>query len=539
MRKRSAGISIGTTLLAVALVATLAFTLASLSITHLSLVARTSQSEQARNLARSVVNQAIAGVLEDKSFGTAGEELVVSLAGTEGEGRLTFSEDTAADWGVPRSVNNIAGTGSVEGGQGQVVPVAAVHLVGVGESGTTRHRVEAILIIPPFPFAIASAGPIRSRGSVLIAGLPQGEEPTLDLEKLEPADLLSNFPGAGAIRLGANTTVSGDIQAVGEVVLDDGNIRVLGEVRSQAAPEQIPDLDSEEFDPAAQGLAFDPLSLQSSGTTAGDEPSAVLSGAVRSDGDARFPHGLELDGATLFVDGDLVVENGLRGSGVVVVTGQTRISGGTNLSTENQVALLSEGDITLSGHGPLSSRFHGLLYTDGGLRAEQISLVGTLVARGDPGVDLRDTYVYVEKVPVQEEEAGGLPVDQWFFPLWEPKGAVAAEMPGTVPFLHVVSDGEKLTATCEFTNSGGTFTNPRDFETFLNVLLNPYNGAAMLQAGEIDLTTQEVLDTVYGPGFGGGESGITYVDGTGLVTMTPSQFLKREEGIRLALWREE
>ncbi|MGE0494868.1 MAG: hypothetical protein AB7S38_37000 [Vulcanimicrobiota bacterium] len=532
------GVSVGTTLLAVSLVAVLGFTLASLSVTHLSLTTREANSLQAHNLARSAVRQAMASILEQRSFGlngTAAENLTVRLEGSQGTGRLTFHRDVAEDWRIPVSVNNIQGTASVEGGQAQIVPVAAAHLVGVGESGGVVATVEAILVVPPFPFAIASGGPIVSRGSVLIAGLPAGTEPTLDLTQLDPADLLTNDTSNHSVQLGADTTVAGDIQSAGQVVLDDPTVKVLGEIRSQASPEKIPTLQAEQFDPAALGMAYDTLGDNSLGQQGdgqqgdGQQPTH-LSGAVRSNHSVRFRKGLELDGATLFIDGDLVVEGGLKGSGVVVVKGKTTISGGTSLDTENQVAILSEGDIDLTGVGPMSSRFQGLLYTDGGLRAEQISLVGTLVARGERGVRLADTYVFVEKRAVTEQTES-LPRGNWTFDLSGPgyigQGGGAPlpdEIRGPQPPLQVdiQADGQQFFVT--FTpGPSGTFTDVKGLRTFIQAnIIDPAMAKAILS---------QVLAGMTLPG-------VHYVDGTGLVSMEPSQFLKAEEDIRLALWRE-
>ena len=561
-RQRRRGVSIGASLVAVALIAFIGFTLAGLSVTHLHMVSRTSASQQARHLATSAVSEGMAYVLANSAFGTldsSDEDLTVELKGSPGVGRLTFRQATASDWGIPYSVNNIDGTGSVRGGTDESVPIAAVHLVGVGESQGVTRVVEAVLVVPPFPYAIASSGPIRSQGGVLIAGIPEGAEPTLDVDELEPADLLSNNTSEDSIRLGADTTVSGDVHSAGGIVFDDPSIQVLGEVRTQASPENIPQISADDYDPAVLGMEFTNLTTRPGDQNGGG---SLLAGTVRSSESVSFNDGLTLDGATLFVDGDLTINGGLEGSGVIVVKGRTTISGGVQLDTENQVAILSESDIVLTGHGPLSSRFQGLLYTEGALRAEQVSLVGTLVARGDEGVTLSETYVYQEKkqtvVPTPPTQAGN---DMWEWDLlYQVGGKTRPGILGNGLFVLIpASDPNNPTIRVEFDRDVG-FTpylngvSLGDFEqgnqaSFVGHMHSELFTVMENMAGQGILTDKELEDESLRIAMSiaqqirvgsGGNGGTTVVEEHfgNLLSLGPSQFLKTEERIRLALWRE-
>ncbi len=246
------GVSLGTTLLVVALVVTISFALASLSVTHLNLMGVSSNRVQAENLAHSAITQAIEKILAgDGSFGEeqlAGETITVthSEAPDGAVGLLAFSPTEANSLGLPYSVNNLRGAGSVVGVGHRVVPAAAAHLVGVGRCRGVEKRVECILHVPPFPYAIASSVPIRSVGSLTIAGVT---DPGDMLEvvangtsdpKAVPADLVTNATSAQALVLGGDTVVTGDAQSSGGVELDPDGTKILGEVRTYADPAAIP-----------------------------------------------------------------------------------------------------------------------------------------------------------------------------------------------------------------------------------------------------------------------------------------------------------
>lgn len=381
------GISLGSTLLVVALLATLGFALAGVSISHLSLLAKTTGQQRAQNLARSVVAEAIARVLADPAYGKGRLPTeILEVKSPEGVARLAFDPDTAHDWGVAPSTNNIEGPDSVEGPAGSVVPAASVHLVGVGSADGVTQVVEAYLNVPPFPYAIASSGPVRTQGGVLVAGIKPGQVlgPDPDPADLLPADLLSNATLQDAVYLGANTTISGNVETAGGVLLSDhSSISILGELRQHSGQRPVPEIDTDHFDPQLRGMAYEAVQ--------GDVP-PVVSGAVRSDQSVVANQGLELDGALLFVDGDLSIRGGLKGNGVVVVTGRTTVEGAVDISSAGSVALLSRGQIDLTGQGQHSSRFRGLVYTEQGFRADQVTLEGTLVVAGgqETGVSLKD-----------------------------------------------------------------------------------------------------------------------------------------------------
>jgi hypothetical protein len=350
----------------------LAFSLSSLSVTHLRTTSRADQSEKAINVARSTISLAIARITENPDFGrtrAAGEPVRVTLGGAEGY--LTFNQGEASGEELAYSTNNLLGTEDAEGAESTIVASATVHLVAIGRSGGATRRVEATLHIPPFPWAIASGGKISTENGVLVAALPKGtwDLPT-DLSQLGPADLAANGVAEDAIVLQNQSTVTGDVETPGNIVLGSTDVDVKGEIRPGSKPIDLPILDPADYDPLTRGLEFTALQ---------DGNVSELVGTARSDGDLVFNAPLKLEQACLFVDGDLNVMAGLTGNGVVIATGDVNIQGGAVMTSETDLAVLAGGTARVTGQGTASSKFRGLVYAQEGLEASELTIIGSLV----------------------------------------------------------------------------------------------------------------------------------------------------------------
>lgn len=403
--------ALGTVLLAVALVSTLGLALASSSVVHLQLMSRTENVQAAENLARSAVARGIERVLVSQTF-----EGTVRFNRPEGEGLLTFSPDQARDLQIPRSTNNLAGTGSTEGSLSRVVPQASLHLIGVGRCRNVTRQVEVVLNVPVIDYALGCAGPIRAESGVTVGRI--GAADGLDLEDLGPADVVSN----AAIYLGRNTLVTGDVEAAGEVeVQPDETTVIRGAVKSHQAPARLPEIVPTDYDPQALGKPFEELT---EGSYSGE---TVVEGIARRRGSLTLSGGLQLGEGLLFVDGDLIVEGKLEGHGIVVATGRVEIRGGAEL-TSSHMALLSGGDVRLQGRGKHSSFFRGLVYSGGNVRAEEICVVGALLAQGaEPNVLSNATVIASPRDSVISLGSGGGAGEDFFT-----EGAVG---------YHLASDG--------------------------------------------------------------------------------------------------
>lgn len=368
-------------LLTLAVAATLVFALAGTSVTHLHVASRTDNGDVARNLAESAIAYTLERVLMDEKFGESRlptQTLTINGPISDSRAIVSFHEGTASQNLAGYSTNNLQRESAVPGNGGRVVPGSALHVVALAECRGTRRRMEAIFSVPRFPYVIATAGRFRSDGHLLVAGV----ESTADLvaqngvrdEDLLPGHIVSNSVASDALQLGSQTKVTGDAQASGGVEL--GGATVLGEVRTQASPTEIPDIAISDFDPQANGKT----GIQNLTTSVVNQ--ATYEGWVRREGDLMITNGLKLDQGVLYVDGDLVVTGGVTGTGAIFVTGETSVSGRSDLSTDNQTALMSDGSILLDGAGESRSYFQGLIYTRGDFKASDITLVGTLMVKG-------------------------------------------------------------------------------------------------------------------------------------------------------------
>ncbi len=396
MKASTRGLSLGGTLLAIAVLSVLAFTLAGLSVTHLQLSSRQEHGLAASNAARSVVSQAISRILQRKEFGeTRGLDEEIRWEGPDSLGLLTFHEATARRERMSFSTNNLNKAEDTHGADDVLVPSSTVHLVGVGRSGDVERRVEAVLRLPPFPWAIASAGRVETRNGVLIASLPAGVwPPPTNEDELLPADLLANGRDARAVVLATGSTVLGDVETPGQVIQASG-ASVKGEIRSGSSEVVLPTLNPAEYDPLVKGREhFD---------VTGSE--AELTGSARGQGVVTFSQHLTLSNSHLFVEGDLNLPRGVSGAGVIVATGDISIGASANLEAMTELAVVSGGRVTLAGRGTERSHLRGLFYAEGGLRAADITLVGTLLTgESSSGVELdRVNVLYEPPSPIEQD----------------------------------------------------------------------------------------------------------------------------------------
>lgn len=379
MRRRGATL-VGTLLVAgVGLI--LALALAGAAISHLRLATTLDNRTVARQLAESVVNRAAGELLLDTDHGKAAD-LVWRWPPDSPESShalLAFGEAAAADHGIPFSLNNFGQDAPADGSLG-TVPPDAVQLVGVGRHRGVECTVEMLLHLPK-PHVVSCSGEVVTRGPVLVAQSQSVDPLTGQLGALEDAGLLpgalaSNSDADAAITLSDETHITGDVRAVGGIELNDATVE--GEVRPNAPEAGIPEIDLSDFDPELQGK---PGVQVLDGTPLGGE---TLSGYYVCRGDLQVTGDLDLSNAVLFVEGDLTISGGVRGKGAVIATETTTINDGVAISTDNQVALLSGGDVTITGYGK-ESTFAGLVYTEGDFTANRITLLGQFVANKEGG----------------------------------------------------------------------------------------------------------------------------------------------------------
>lgn len=546
------GISLGSTLLVVSLVACLGMAMASLSMTHLNLSSRTLNAARARDLARAVTALAIERIQSDPTFGTeAGQERTLTVAFAEdpaGDGWLSFDQDEATLLGRATSLNNLAGASSVTAPDGRVVPAEGVYLVAVGTFRGVSRRVVTMLHVPAFPYAAASDGPIISQGNLLVGAVEEDAPAPGTPEDLLPANLLSNAPGDGSMVLGPDSTITGDLLAAGAIELD--GTEVLGQVLPHADPQPLPRIALDDYDPLLTGQAFSALE----GSYSSPDRPLMFSGVLRRQGDVVIEADVDLRGAVLFVDGNVTIRGGLEGRGLLASTGSLTVERHTDMQAGDQLALLVGGKVDLRGRGRHSSTLRGLVYSEGGLEARQLTLRGTLISnRGEAA----------EGSQVQLEQAALLRDDTLT--------RVAVDItkpPSPTPCVYLLEDGTLLrredfpgghdspeqvpgNAVLRIDalwNDDGTlraalrpipldpqrlFASDQADPTELAVTVSEYARDSGLFGDGIVFSVEDILAFLGAP-----PQAIGGVPG-GIVTVDPSELLTLADKIRLVYWRED
>lgn len=362
-------------------------TLAYMAVQHLHFSTVVQHQQAARNLAESALNLALLKVLEspNQRLGSASYpgdviEFVSDVYPRGSFGAVTFQASQARARDLPLSLNNLFSDGVRTGFGQRQVPVNTLHLVAQGRCGGVSKNIEMLFYVPPFPNALASEGPIRSTGGLLVAGVKNPDNFPGDYQQVPerdraPAHVMSNSLEPRAVVLGSGARIEGNVGAVGGVVLEPG-VLVTGAVRPQMEPQALPRLDLDQL--------FATLSRQQGKVTLPSTyvPSGELSWNAECPGNLHVQGDLSLAQGVLFVQGDLIVDGGIRGEGAVFVQGRTHIRRGASLQATDQVALVSRGRILLEGLNKNSFFFQGLLYSEAEVVANRMTVLGAVVARG-------------------------------------------------------------------------------------------------------------------------------------------------------------
>jgi len=405
----------------VALVSTLVLALSNLSVSSIDRTRRLENGHRALELARSVVHRGLAELMKNPEYGTSTTDPpeLELLDGEDGKAVLTFKKSS----GLPYSTNHLT-QGSGPGYGDRPVPLGFTHLVGVGTYRGRTRQVEAMVFLDAFPYAIGASGPFHAISGVRVASGSSLAD-FADPDSLEPACAASNSADLGtdpAMFLGPGSLLTGNAQAFGSIKVQGGTVE--GEIQAHSSKVALASVDIEAYDPVRRNLVH--LDIDSL------EPGVPYQGGVRAAADLTCAGDLLLDRGVLFVDGDLTVDGAVSGSGAVLVTGNLTVRGGSSLATTDQIALLCQHDISLTGVSKATSAFKGLAYTQGGLRVDRMAVEGELIQRCDDpakSIVLKDVDVLrpVKHTPIE-------PVDQEFsYSLIREGGGNKELIPGKTP----------------------------------------------------------------------------------------------------------
>ncbi len=398
-------------MLALAICFLLAFTAASTTSFNAMFESRLDTQAQCRDLARSALSLAFARIKADPDWGTRGSaEETVEVPPAEGYGAealgvVTFNPSQARGLGVETSVNNLRIDAAVPGEAGSV-PRNSVHLVALGKSGPSRVIIDAIYHRPPFSTGAAASGKVSVKGLTLAAlrdpGLYTAERGLSGVppDQLEPASIrsLSGEP----MEIGPTSDIYGDAQSSGEVHIHPSSI-VRGRIQNRSDPAELPRIDIPAHIDRIDALASRPPYFEK--TPIKDYRVFDSSQTVSS---------VELDGGLLCVRGDLTVNGPVTGTGAILVTGNLTMAQGSTLRTGDSIVCAAGGDLTLRGREASSYFFQGLLYCEGSVVCEEITLLGTIVVNGadsqnDGGLNL--TNVNLVQTGTSAFLSGVAPID--------------------------------------------------------------------------------------------------------------------------------
>jgi len=382
--------SLASTLLLIAICVGLAFTVVSLAFHHLNMGNRLGNSQQARNLAESAISLTMEKILKaEGDYPKPGDDTVeVHFPSLDAGafGVTTFNVTVAGAHHLDVSWNNLKKDTPVNSPNGHVVPKEAVYLVGLGHCAGVDKRVEAILQVPIFQSAISAEAGLDCQGPMLVASADTSADddllthPENYLSQLKQAHVTTNQDAV----LGQDVLVTGFVQAAGAVDTSSGNATVKGGIRPQSGRSEVPALDVNDFDPAKLGKTH---ALSQTGANFHAD-----GGLIRMVGDVvgnelTLPDGVSHSGAIVWVKGDIKVKE-IRGVGAIIATGNITVSNSTNLSSDGTVAMLSGGNLSLTGQkNDADAIIKGIAYAGASLAVSNVTLVGTMVQAGTAAAD--------------------------------------------------------------------------------------------------------------------------------------------------------
>lgn len=361
MRRR--GFAVASVLFLTLVVLMAALVVGGLAIFQLKSTQYGIQSQRAMFLAEGAVSMALsqihAGMQTGGTMPTTDIRFQPDSTDAQSYGLVTFTSGGALPW----STINLQGNVPVAGCPvSQSVPPLTCQLLATGvDHGATR-TLEVIVNLPPFDYALASQANLTSMFAPLTVKAASSMSNVVSGVTGDPANLGCNGDITAPV---ATSTVTGDVVCPGNVTMASGAI-IGGHVRNGTV--SLPVIPMTTYSPAAGAPDCSGVS--------GD---LTLAGVNHANGCEC--NNLTMQSGLLYVDGDLLVHGGIQGQGAVIATGNITVQQGATLSADNQVAMLCNGNMTLTGPGGTPGTYvQGLVYTRGLFTATNITVAGTVIS---------------------------------------------------------------------------------------------------------------------------------------------------------------
>lgn len=351
---------------------------ADLNLTQRSSNGSIAQAEAEAGIAEALYRMTLEENLDNSAqppkvfFGRNQEEIratiTPNMAPDEAYHVLTFNRSSS----FPHSTNNTY-LDSDQGSLDRTVPDGTFHLVSTGYCRGQFRTVECVVKKPPFPFGLATSGPIESPDPLVVRGV-SSTQALINGNEDRPGHILSN--SSDGIQVGSRATnppketfISGFVKSVGPIAIDQP-AQVLGGLRPGADESTLADIDIPAFKNEGQPGV---VTLLESTVTSAQEMDIMY----YFQGDTlTYERSVQLDQAFLYVEGNLVMKGPVTGEGLIVVDGDARFESGTALSGSNKMAVLASGDMTIIGN---NNYFAGLVYAEGNLSASNVTIVGNTI----------------------------------------------------------------------------------------------------------------------------------------------------------------
>jgi hypothetical protein len=401
----------------------MAFAVAERNIIRVRLSRQNIDATSAESLAESGLAIAIASFQEDHQFGKKGEKFKYEIPLTRDAKaycKVEFSESPEPG----KSFNNHQGDAVAVCGEHRC-PKNGLFLTSIGVCNGVTRRMFSVLAAAPYDYAVGATGPIRSRGGMVLGSVPKGFDITkgVDVDKLEEAALLtvaSDDGDGAAVDLNGDCTLVGDLKSVGSIKLGSGVKHTKGQALANSQAEDVPDIPLSSYDFAPD---LKPLVIGANIQEEAKSYSGLVSWKPNGTEKLEFRNGLELNGATLRLKGDVVIHGGIKGQGALIVDGKLTITGTNDLKADNQVALLAGGDIEVLGVSKESSQFQGLLYSKGpkGVHIENATVLGTVLAAGKDPQTGKGSSIEIEKATLAHtKQSLGADIEQGWSGRYDP-----------------------------------------------------------------------------------------------------------------------
>ena len=366
------------------------------TVVTLTLTSRAENAEKANAQAVAVMEEVKSKILANREFGKNGE--VVRIGDTDEDGnwaQVSFAPKSSSN--EYPSANNL-GEGSQRLGEGDVVlDPGMIQVVAVSKYRNEKVVAYEMVMAPPLPFSLGSSGAVVAGGNSLIGGVDSAGVVADGLdreEELIDGGVVANGGANSGLPAGLEKalTLSDSVEVVGKAKTAGGSVvaptvnMTRGSVEDITETEELPVINPGEYDPVAKGWEHVPHNPPAVGVPIVVTESAAVYGFHRYNSPTQFNAPLKLNGALIFVEGDVTLSQPLTGTGALVATGKVTIAGGADIKADSLAAVVAGGDLTVTGardrEGNLKSQFTGLLYSGGNLTLNDTRTIGSAIAAG-------------------------------------------------------------------------------------------------------------------------------------------------------------